>query len=33
VGYVGLAGGAQGDAVARLDFDWLQLYDIRPTSP
>ncbi len=32
-GIVGVAGGAQGEAVTTLDFDWLQLYDIRPTRP
>ena len=33
LGSVGLAGGAQGDAPAKLDFDWFQLYDIRPAHP
>lgn len=27
LGYVGLAGGAQGQAVAKIHFDWFQLYD------
>ena len=31
VGYVGLAGGAQGQAVAKMRFDWFQLYDASGT--
>jgi hypothetical protein len=32
LGYVGLAGGAQGQAVAEIRFDWFQLYDATPSS-
>jgi hypothetical protein len=33
LGSVGLAGGAQGEERATLEFDWFQLYDIRATTP
>jgi hypothetical protein len=32
LGFVGLAGGAQGQAVADIRFDWFQLYDALPPS-
>lgn len=33
LGYVGLAGGAHGQELARIMFDWFQLYDATEASP
>jgi hypothetical protein len=32
LGFVGLAGGALGQTVAEIHFDWFQLYDATPSS-